>query len=179
MPGCPSRPARSTDRPAFASARTGTARTQATTTRPKDLRRPKAPPPPPTASPPPVWPPTAPCRASGFTLPGPAGDITACHCRQCRKLSGHYSASFDANEAAVAWQARAGLADYATPGGGRRGFCTGCGSSLWFRAADGAFSIEAGAGEGRTGGRLSGHIFVADKGDWYDIADGLPQAAAW
>ena len=28
--------------------------------------------------------------------------------------------------------------DYRTPGGGTRAFCRGCGSALWFRAADGA-----------------------------------------
>jgi hypothetical protein len=32
------------------------------------------------------------------------------------------------------------------------------------------------APDGPTGLRLKGHIFVADKGDYYAIADGLPQA---
>jgi hypothetical protein len=32
-----------------------------------------------------------------------------------------------------------------------------------------------GAFDGPTGTKLSMHIFVADKGDYYDIADGLPQ----
>jgi hypothetical protein len=137
------------------------------------------PPPPPDPDPPAVLQAACLCGACRFTLPGPAGEITACHCRQCRKLSGHYTASFDAVEATVSWQARDALAEYATPGGGRRGFCTGCGSSLYFRAGDSAFSVEAGAIEGRTGGRLADHIFVAEKGDWYDINDGLPQSAAW
>ncbi|MCR9151380.1 MAG: GFA family protein [Rhodobacteraceae bacterium] len=103
--------------------------------------------------------------------------MTACHCGQCRRLSGHYAASFDADESALAWQNRDGLAEYGTPAGGRRGFCAGCGSSLYFRAADGAFSVEAGAVRGPTGGTLSAHIFVADKGDWYTLNDGVPQAA--
>jgi hypothetical protein len=115
------------------------------------------------------------CGQCCFSLPGPAGAITACHCDQCRKLSGHYSASFDADESAVNWQARATLAEYTTPGGGRRGFCTTCGSSLYFRAKDGAFSIEAGAIDGPTGGTLADHIFTAEKGDYYDLADDLPQ----
>jgi hypothetical protein len=119
------------------------------------------------------------CGACRFALPGPAADITACHCRQCRKLSGHYSASFDADEAALAWRSRDTLAEYATPGGGRRGFCAACGSSLFFRGADGAFSVEAGAILGPTGGRLAAHIFVADKGDYYELTDGLPQSAGW
>jgi len=117
------------------------------------------------------------CGACRFTLPGPAGPVTACHCTQCRKLSGHYAASFDADEAHLAWQARDGLAEHAAPGGGRRGFCARCGSSLWFRAADGAFSVEAGAIAGPTGGRLVRHIFTAAKGDYYRLDDGLPRSA--
>jgi hypothetical protein len=34
-----------------------------------------------------------------------------------------------------------------------------------------------GAFDAPTGTRLEKHIFVADKGDYYDIGDGLPQNA--
>lgn len=145
-----------------------------------DYYAPMGPPPPPPAAPAPARL-TARCLCGGaaFALPGPAGAITACHCTQCRRLSGHYSASFDADAAQVRWICRDRLAEYATPGGGRRGFCARCGSSLWFRAADGALSVEAGAIEGPTGGRLAAHIFTADRGDYYAIDDGLPQAPGW
>ena len=118
------------------------------------------------------------CGAVRFVLPGPAGAVTACHCSQCRRLSGHFATSFDVDETALRYTARATLAEYQTPGGARRGFCSACGSSLWFRASDGAFSVEAGAIDGPTGGRLAGHIHCADKGDYYDIADDLPQTEA-
>ena len=65
------------------------------------------------------------------------------------------------------------------PAGARRGFCTRCGSSLYFRAADGGFSVEAGAVDGPTGLSLDSHIFVADKGDYYRLDDGLPQFTRW
>ncbi len=115
------------------------------------------------------------CGGVAFRFPAPSGGVTACHCRQCRKSSGNFAASFDLDEAEVVWEARETLAEYATPGGARRGFCRTCGSSLWFRDADGAFSVEAGAVDGPTGLHLAAHIFTASKGDWYDIADGLPQ----
>lgn len=115
------------------------------------------------------------CGQVRFNLPGPAGRVTACHCRQCRTLSGHFAASFDADEPTLRYAARDALAEYATAGGGCRGFCTSCGSSLWFRAADGAFAVEAGCIDGPTGGRLADHIFTASKGDYYDLTDGLPQ----
>lgn len=69
------------------------------------------------------------CGANHFTLPGPMGDVTACHCSQCRKLSGHFAASFDVPEASLHWNT-SHLAEYHTPGGGQRGFCPSCGSSL-------------------------------------------------
>jgi hypothetical protein len=119
------------------------------------------------------------CGGCRFTLPAPAGGIGACHCTQCRKLSGHFSASFDAEESTLVWEARQTLAEYRGPAGSRRGFCDRCGSSLWFRAADGGFSVEAGAIDGPTGLRLDSHIFVAEKGDYYAIADGLPQHEGW
>ncbi len=143
-----------------------------------DYYAPDGPPPPPDPRPG-ILSGTCLCGECRFTLPGPAGDVTACHCTQCRRLSGHYSASFDADEGNVAWQARTRLSEYATPGGGRRGFCAGCGSSLYFRAADGAFSVEAGSIAGPIGGRLVGHIFTAEKGDYYALDDGLPQFPAW
>ncbi len=141
-----------------------------------DYYRPEGPPPPPARDGPRVLDCACLCGGVAFRLPGPAGPVTACHCRQCRRLSGHYAASFDAGEATIDWLRRDTLGEYATPAGGRRGFCTRCGSSLWFRSAAGEFSVEAGAVTGPTGGRMAEHIFVGSKGAYYEIDDGLPQA---
>jgi hypothetical protein len=58
----------------------------------------------------------------------------------------------------------------------RRGFCSTCGSSLfwdpiqkdWIGIAMGAFDLP-------TNTKLRIHIHVADKGDYYEIVDGLRQ----
>ena len=58
----------------------------------------------------------------------------------------------------------------------RRGFCSTCGSFLfWEPIGRDTIAIAMGAFDRPTGTRLARHIFVADKGDYYDIADGLPQ----
>ena len=123
---------------------------------------------------------SASCLCSGvrFSVPGPVGDITACHCSQCRKTSGHFAASFDVAETPQ-YQAKDTLGTYRTAGGGTRGFCSQCGSSLWFRDKDGHLSIEAGVVDGPTYSHLTSHIFVADKSDYYAITDRLPQAGGW
>jgi hypothetical protein len=62
----------------------------------------------------------------------------------------------------------------------RRGFCSICGSFLfWDPPARDWISIAMGAFESPTGTHLEKHIFVADKGDYYDIGDGLPQSARY
>ena len=58
----------------------------------------------------------------------------------------------------------------------RRGFCATCGSSLfWDPIHKDWIGIAMGAFEQPTDTRLAIHIHVADKGDYYDIADGVPQ----
>jgi hypothetical protein len=113
------------------------------------------------------------CGSNRFTLPGPAGQVWSCHCTQCRKTSGHFSASFAADERALVWQARKDET-HLTAAGSARGFCTDCGASLWFRSPDGDFSVEAGTIDGPTGGQLCAHIFGDERGDYYRIDDRLP-----
>jgi hypothetical protein len=58
----------------------------------------------------------------------------------------------------------------------KRGFCKTCGSPLfWDAAGRNNLSISMGAFEQPTRTHLEKHIFVPDKGDYYDIADGLPR----
>ena len=59
------------------------------------------------------------------------------------------------------------------------GFCRECGSRLFWRRVGGArTSIAAGTLDEPTGLRTVAHIYVGSKGDYYEIADGLPQYEA-
>lgn len=115
------------------------------------------------------------CGAVRFRVEGPLPAPVACHCEQCRRRSGHFAASTSAPREAVTVEGT--VQWYAWKPGVRSGFCPDCGSQL-FWDAEGApdLSIEMGALDGPTGLRLSGHIFTAEAGDYYDIADGLPTA---
>jgi hypothetical protein len=58
----------------------------------------------------------------------------------------------------------------------RRGFCSRCGSSLfWDPIEKDWIGIAMGAFDSPTLTRLGIHIFVAEKGDYYEITDDLPQ----
>ncbi len=114
------------------------------------------------------------CGDVSFTVDGPLGRVAACHCGQCRKQSGHYWAS---SSAALSDMAINGSVSwYEASKAAKRGFCPNCGSFLFWTAHDeDTISFSLGALDEPTGLKLESHIFVADKGDYYDIADGLPQ----
>jgi hypothetical protein len=58
----------------------------------------------------------------------------------------------------------------------RRGFCTTCGSSLfWDPLHRDRIGIAMGAFDQPTATRLAIHVHVSSKGDYYDITDALPQ----
>ena len=58
----------------------------------------------------------------------------------------------------------------------RRGFCSVCGSTLfWDPIHRGTIAVAMGAFDNPTGTSLRMHIFVAEKGDYYTITDGVPQ----
>lgn len=58
----------------------------------------------------------------------------------------------------------------------RRGFCAKCGSWLFWEPLHRDWtSVALGAIDGATGVQLERHIFVAEKGDYYTLGDGLPQ----
>ncbi|WP_374381639.1 GFA family protein [Dongia sp.] len=116
------------------------------------------------------------CGEVDFTVTGKLRDISQCHCSQCRRWHGHAPAYTKAKWADVSFKARAPLTWFQSSDNARRGFCSRCGSSLfWERIGADAVSISAGAFDAPFGPRQRHHIFVADKGDYYDVADGLPQ----
>ena len=120
------------------------------------------------------------CRAVRFEIIGAMAPVTACHCLQCRKSSGHYWASTRVADGALAITEARGLRWHRSSAGARRGFCRTCGSSLFWRAdGSGTTAVAAGSLDAPTGLGLARHIFVAEKGDYYEIADGLPQSALW
>lgn len=116
------------------------------------------------------------CGAVRFHFDTPIGDFSACHCSQCRRLSGVYWSGFHVPSAAMVFDQSAGLTWYAASDWAKRGFCNTCGSSLFYKLNDGdGFEVAPGCIDGEVGRKISYHICVADKGDYYDITDGLPQ----
>ena len=118
------------------------------------------------------------CGAVRYRIRGEQRDVVVCHCSRCRRAHGHVGAYTEVasedlvllTEHTLRWY----LAD-----GRERGFCQACGGILFWRAvgAD-RTSVTAGTLDEPTGLRTTAHIFVASKGDYYEITDGLPSFSA-
>lgn len=116
------------------------------------------------------------CGAVRFEVAGELKGPDACHCTQCRKTSGHYWASTDVPRSSLTIHGADNLTWFQSSERVRRGFCSTCGSALfWDPIRKDTIGVAMGAFESPTNTRLAIHIFVADKGDYYDITDGLPQ----
>ncbi len=116
------------------------------------------------------------CGAVTFSLSGPLGGTLACHCTQCRRQSGHYFAAVGAPRAAVVIVETDDLVWYRSSEIARRGFCRCCGSNLFWDPFEGEVTqVSLGALDAPTGLKLERHVHVASMGDYYQIADGLPQ----
>lgn len=116
------------------------------------------------------------CGAVNITVQGELPQPSACHCTACRKHSGHYEASVDVPQTAVTITGEEHVKWYQSSPKVRRGFCDICGSTLfWDPVFHDWTAIAMGAFDTPTQTTLKMHIFVSEKGDYYDIADGLPQ----
>jgi hypothetical protein len=116
------------------------------------------------------------CGAVRFTVSGTLRDVIDCHCGQCRRFHGHVGAYTGAELADLKFEEQRGLRWYKSSEAAQRGFCGECGSSLfWQRIGGTTMSVAAGCLDAPTGLKTTAHIFVAHRGDYYEIADGLKQ----
>ncbi|MGV6811499.1 MAG: GFA family protein [Brevirhabdus sp.] len=116
------------------------------------------------------------CGGVQFEISGAPKGASVCHCGQCRKQSGHTWSSAYVPEGDLNLTSDTTLNWFSASPTARRGFCSTCGAFLFWKAHDEeTISFALGSIDGPTGIQLEKHIFTADKGDYYTIADGLPQ----
>jgi hypothetical protein len=119
------------------------------------------------------------CGGVRYEISGRLGHASHCHCSMCRK---HHGAAFGSYASVrrrdFRWASGEALVGrFASSPGIERGFCTRCGSTLFWDATGDptSFGLALGTLDADPGVRPSLHIFVGSKAPWYEIADGLPQ----
>ncbi|MFC3193589.1 GFA family protein [Marinicella sediminis] len=119
------------------------------------------------------------CGSVKFTVDGELGAGDMCHCQQCRLWTGHVYASTEVKRSALHFDSKETLKWFESSGKVRRGFCGACGSPMFFDPMDHQqhdwIGIALGSFTNATGVDIERHIFTAEKGDYYIIADGAPQ----
>ena len=110
------------------------------------------------------------CGAVRFEITGPLRQVIGCHCTQCRKQTGHHMAATQAKLSDLTISEDRGLHWYEASDTAKRGFCKECGSTLfWQRHGADKIAIAAGSIDGPTNLKIIKHIYIADKGDYYDL----------
>ncbi len=95
-------------------------------------------------------------------------DIWYCHCEQCRRATGHYMAA--AQCALTDIQIEGEPQWYYVSENARHGFCSRCGSQLFWRNDQHDYlSVTGGSLDNSGGVNVAGHIFTGEKGDYYVI----------
>jgi hypothetical protein len=114
------------------------------------------------------------CGEVRFEVRGPLRAVLVCHCRECRRWAGHAWAATAAlrDDLVVEGKTLTWIQSPDSDSGARRGFCSSCGSSLFWEAAGSrSVSIAAGALDEPTGLRIAAHVYTSHVGDYYALPD--------
>lgn len=116
------------------------------------------------------------CGGIRYEVEGDLRPALICHCGMCQTIhSGpaYYSAA--ENERLKLTKSQT-LSWYRASPSAARGFCTGCGASLFWRPEDGGYTaISCGSLDRPSGVEAAAHVFLVDKGDYYQLTDDLPR----
>jgi hypothetical protein len=110
------------------------------------------------------------CRGISYVVSGSPRDVVNCHCERCRRFTGHFMAAtripvadlaLDDPDDLLRWWWPVPEAGYA--------FCSRCGSSLFWRAADDPayWSVCAGTLDPPTGLTTTATLWVSQASDYH------------
>lgn len=120
------------------------------------------------------------CGGVRYEIAGELSQPIACHCSQCARTSGNFAAMASCQSADLRILNSETLRWYQSSEQVQRGFCSLCGGSLFWKSSTGTETyVTAGSLDRPTGLRLSEHIYVGSKSDFYDLADDLPKKEEW
>ena len=120
------------------------------------------------------------CGAVRFEIKSKLAGVAYCHCSKCRAFHGHLAAYVLTTKGDLHFVEEKGLKWFRsvtdeTPNV-CRGFCGECGSSLfWDPRDEDRIAVAAGSLDEPTELKSLGHSWITQKGDYYEICDGLPQ----
>jgi len=111
------------------------------------------------------------CGAVTYTAKAASHDVQVCHCGMCRRWTGGPLMFLDI-EGVPAFGGRELVSLYRSSPSGERGFCSRCGSILfWKVAGEERYTFAAGSLDDVSTLVLAKEIFIEDKPAFYDFAN--------
>ncbi len=117
------------------------------------------------------------CLCGGVAFTTPAIErLDVCHCNMCRRWTGGPFIGADYRSAITLTRTDT-LAWYDSSEWAKRGFCSNCGSSLFYRlnGNDEFWAVSAGALDLPDGLPIEKEIFIDEKPDYYAFAGERPR----
>ncbi len=115
------------------------------------------------------------CQAIKFTVSIPEDKVHVCHCGICQKWHGGPALALSC-EAGWEIEGEKNLKWFNSSEHGQRGFCSECGTSLFFQSPSfGYYGVTVGALESQEGLEIETHIYIDKKPPYYDFADKSPR----
>ena len=118
------------------------------------------------------------CGAVAFSVRLPVKWVAHCHCTRCQRAHGAAFVTWVGvqTEGASIQDPSAVLSWFSTSGGGDRGFCGTCGSSMFFKSAQwpGELHVARALFTDDVGQAPQMHAYYDTHVDWASVADGLP-----
>jgi len=116
------------------------------------------------------------CGSVSFTVSGKINRVSACYCSQCRAQNGggaFHGAEFSGQ---MTIHQKENLKWFNSSDKARRGFCTECGSSLFWQSKTNSqyFDVSLGAFSDDSLFELDAHIFVDSKAAYQDLPQNAP-----
>ena len=113
------------------------------------------------------------CGAVSYTAKGLKPELGACHCGMCRRWSGGPLLATGTKD--VAWQGEDKIRTFKSSDWAERGFCSACGSSLFYRVTapgphQGTIQLAFGTLDDQTGFDLNLEWFIDKKPEAYALA---------
>lgn len=118
------------------------------------------------------------CGAVRYAYHGDFGNITVCHCADCRKAQGGRVTAAPAKAGSLEWlMGRSLIVEYESSPGKKRAFCSRCGAPLYSRREDApdTLRLRMGTLDTLTDAVPMAHIFAADVPPWASLDDDLPR----
>lgn len=117
------------------------------------------------------------CGGVSYTVAGRLRDVYNCHCDRCRRFTGHFMAATAASPSNVSLDSTEFLRWYSAAEGVEYGFCSRCGSSLFWRTAAKPehLSISAGSLDQPTELHTTRAWYTADMADYHERPSGLEE----